>query len=156
MFNYLSPMCLMPVTWNIKTSALHWNSTFNQLQMTLTSGAGTVNPSGKPLSSPLIFREVHVALSLVLCVMFCRSLFVLFLLAIVVSVLLWFTDSNYPLVSSNSSSPLTFSEVHVGRSLVVCVVFYRLFFALLLVHLDQRSRWTIAITWRPSSVVCRL
>jgi hypothetical protein len=25
-----------------------------------------------------------------------------------------------------------------------------------LVHLDQRSRWTIAITWRPSSVVCRL
>ena len=27
---------------------------------------------------------------------------------------------------------------------------------LFLVHLDQRSRWTIAITWRPSSVVCRL
>ena len=26
----------------------------------------------------------------------------------------------------------------------------------LLVHLDQRSMWTIAITWRPSSVVCRL
>jgi hypothetical protein len=25
-----------------------------------------------------------------------------------------------------------------------------------LVHLDQRSRWTIAITWRPSSVVCCL
>ena len=25
-----------------------------------------------------------------------------------------------------------------------------------LVHLDQRSMWTIAITWRPSSVVCRL
>ena len=25
-----------------------------------------------------------------------------------------------------------------------------------LVHLDQRSRWTIAITWRPSSVVCKL
>ena len=25
-----------------------------------------------------------------------------------------------------------------------------------LVHLDQRSRWTIAITWRPSSVVCIL
>jgi hypothetical protein len=31
--------------------------------------------------------------------------------------------------------------------------FVSLFF---LVHLDQRSRWTIAITWRPSSVVCRL
>jgi hypothetical protein len=26
----------------------------------------------------------------------------------------------------------------------------------LLVHLDQRSMWTIAITWRPSSVVCKL
>ena len=25
-----------------------------------------------------------------------------------------------------------------------------------LVHLDQRSRWTIAITWCPSSVLCRL
>jgi hypothetical protein len=25
-----------------------------------------------------------------------------------------------------------------------------------LVHLDQRSRWTIAITWRPSAVVCKL
>jgi hypothetical protein len=26
----------------------------------------------------------------------------------------------------------------------------------IIVHLDQRSMWTIAITWRPSSVVCRL
>ena len=26
----------------------------------------------------------------------------------------------------------------------------------LLVHLDLWSRWTIAITWRPSSVVCKL
>jgi hypothetical protein len=25
-----------------------------------------------------------------------------------------------------------------------------------LVHMDQRSRWTIAITWRPLSVVCKL
>ena len=25
-----------------------------------------------------------------------------------------------------------------------------------LVHLDQRSRWTIAITWHPASVVCKL
>ena len=37
--------------------------------------------------------------------MFCRWFFVLFLLAIVLSVLLWFTDSDYlPLVSSNSLS----------------------------------------------------
>jgi hypothetical protein len=33
--------------------------------------------------------------------MFCRSLFVLFLLVIVLSVLLRFTDSDYPLVSTN-------------------------------------------------------
>jgi hypothetical protein len=31
-----------------------------------------------------------------------------------------------------------------------------LFHLTLLVHLDQRSRWTIVITWRPSSVVCKL
>jgi RsiW-degrading membrane proteinase PrsW (M82 family) len=35
--------------------------------------------------------------------MFCRSLFVLFLLTIVLYVLLWYTDADYPLVSSNSS-----------------------------------------------------
>jgi len=52
------------------------------------------------LSSPSVFSGVHVTRSLVLCVMFCRSLFVL--LAILLSVLR-FTDSNYPLISSNSS-----------------------------------------------------
>ena len=52
------------------------------------------------LSSPSVFSGVRVTRSLVLCVMFCRSLFVL--LAILLSVLLRFTDSNYPLVSSNS------------------------------------------------------
>ena len=52
------------------------------------------------LTSPLVFSGVLLTWSLVLCVMFCRSLFVLFLLAIVLSVLLWFTDSDYlPLVS---------------------------------------------------------
>ena len=60
------------------------------------------------LSSPPVFSGViRVTRSLVLCVMFCRSLFVLlyfFLLGIVLSVLLRFTDSGYlPLVSSNSS-----------------------------------------------------
>ena len=39
---------------------------------------------------------VRVARSLVDCVMFCRSLFVLFLLAIVLSVLLRFTPFDYP------------------------------------------------------------
>jgi hypothetical protein len=47
------------------------------------------------LSSPPVFSEVRVPRSLVLCVMFCRSFFVPFHLAIVLSVLR-FTGSNYP------------------------------------------------------------
>ena len=50
------------------------------------------------LSSPLAFSGVRVTRSLVLCVCFvdrCLS-FLLFLLAIVLSVLLRFTDSDYP------------------------------------------------------------
>jgi hypothetical protein len=46
------------------------------------------------LSSPPVFCGVHVT-RLVLCEVFCRSLFVLFLLAIVLSGL-QFTDSDYP------------------------------------------------------------
>ena len=46
------------------------------------------------LSSPPVFSGVLVTWSLVLCVMFCRSLFVL--LSIVLSVLLRYTDSDYP------------------------------------------------------------
>ena len=57
------------------------------------------------LSLPLGFNEVYVTRHLVLCVRFCGSLFVpFFLYAIVLSVLLRFTVSDYlPLVSSNSS-----------------------------------------------------
>jgi hypothetical protein len=44
----------------------------------------------------LVLSGVCVTRSLVLCVMFCRYLFVLFLLTIVLSVLLRFMDSNYP------------------------------------------------------------
>ena len=46
-------------------------------------------------STLFLFSSVHVAQSLVFYVVFCRSLFVLFLLAIVLSVFL-FTASNYP------------------------------------------------------------
>jgi hypothetical protein len=42
------------------------------------------------LSSPPVFTRVRVTRSLALCIMFCRSLFVLFLLTIVLSVLLSF------------------------------------------------------------------
>ena len=48
------------------------------------------------LSSPPVFCVVHVAQSfLVLCVVFCRSMFFLFLLAIVLSALPRFTASHY-------------------------------------------------------------
>ena len=60
------------------------------------------------LSSPPVFCGVQVAQSLVFCVVFRGSLllycpFVLFLLTIVCSVLHRITDSDYPLISLNSS-----------------------------------------------------
>ena len=60
-----------------------------------TSGTGTVFSSGTHEFTP-VFSRVHVTRSLVLCVMLCRSLFVLCLLAIMLSVLLRFTDTGYP------------------------------------------------------------
>jgi len=75
-----------------------------------TSGSGTTT-FPEHLNSLPIFSEVRVTLILVLCVMLCRSLFVLFLLAIVLAVLLRFTDSDYPLVSSHSS--YRFSKLEV-------------------------------------------
>ena len=59
-----------------------------------TSGSGTAT-FPKHLNSLPMFSGVRVTRFLVLCVMLCRSLFVLFLLAIVLSVLR-FTDSDYP------------------------------------------------------------
>ena len=61
-----------------------------------TCGARTVQPSGVHVLTP-DFLWVRVARSLVFCVMFFRQLFVSFLLAIVLSVLLRFTVSDYPL-----------------------------------------------------------
>ena len=66
----------------------------------VTIGAGTVSPftpSGTTESTPG-FNRARVARSFVFCVMFCRSLFalfVLFILAIMLSVLPRFTDSDY-------------------------------------------------------------
>jgi hypothetical protein len=47
------------------------------------------------LGSPPVFSGVHVARFLVFCIVFCGSMFVLFLLAIVLSVRLPFTISDY-------------------------------------------------------------
>ena len=48
------------------------------------------------LSSPQVFSGVRVVRSLVFCALFCRSLFVLFRLVIVLSVLLRFVVYDYP------------------------------------------------------------
>jgi hypothetical protein len=52
-----------------------------------------------------IFPVFHVAQSVVFCVVFYRSLFVLLLLAIVLSVRLRFTASDYPFATLNSFFP---------------------------------------------------
>ena len=57
-----------------------------------TSGTGIAIPSGEHEFTPG-FSGVCVARSLVFCVVFCRSLFVLFPSAIMFSVLIWFSDS---------------------------------------------------------------
>ena len=59
------------------------------------SKAGTACPSRPPVFTPML-SEVRVVRSLVFCVVFCRSLFVLFLLTFVLSVLFWLTASDYP------------------------------------------------------------
>jgi hypothetical protein len=69
----------------------------------VSSGAETDNPSEAPALIPVI-SGIRVFQFLDFCVVFCRSLFVLFRLAIVFSALLRFTDSDYsPFGSSNSS-----------------------------------------------------
>ena len=66
---------------------LHWCSTrfpyemmfvpFNSITTGVTSGTGTANPSEVPVLTPRFFSKVRVTWSLVLWVVFCRSLFVL-------------------------------------------------------------------------------
>jgi hypothetical protein len=59
-------------TWRPLTPLIH----VYVITTSITSGAGTANPSGN-LSSLLDFSGVRVARCLVFCVMFCRSIFVL-------------------------------------------------------------------------------
>ena len=64
-----------------------------------TCGVGTAYPSGTPEFTP-VASGVCVTGSLVLCVMFCRLLFVLylFILAIALSILLRFTASDFGII----------------------------------------------------------
>jgi hypothetical protein len=60
-----------------------------------TCGAGIAYPSGAPEYTSDLYSEVRVARSLVFYIMFCKSLFVLFLFAIVLFVCLRVTISDY-------------------------------------------------------------
>ena len=79
----------------------------------VTSVAETSNPSRAPELIPVI-NGVRVFQFLDLCVVFCRSLFVLFRLTIVFSALLRFTDSDYPL--SDLQTLLNEHDIHKQRS----------------------------------------
>jgi len=79
------------------------------------------------LSSHPVFIGVRVARSLVFCVMFCRSLFVL-LFFFFSPLCCLFTSSGYPLVSSDyplvsSDYPLVSSDYHLVSSNLSCVIF---------------------------------
>jgi hypothetical protein len=63
--------------------------------MDVTCGAGTTDPSRVHEFIPA-FSGVRDTQSLVLCVVFCRSLLVLFPFAIVLFVLIPFMDADYP------------------------------------------------------------
>ena len=77
----------------------HWllnNGRTNLINTTgATSGAGTAYPSGAPECTPRFQRGSCYSIFSFRC-MFCRPLFVLFLVAIVLSVLLRYTDSDCP------------------------------------------------------------
>ena len=82
------------------------------------------------MSSPSVFNGGWLVgwggRSLVLCVMFCRSLFVFFPLAIVLSVILWSTVSSN--TSSNICSTLHVYFLHVFQILLVYKIPYRFTF----------------------------
>ena len=93
-------------------------------------------------TSPMVVRAVRFARSIVVCVMFYRSLFVLVFLIVVFSVILRFTVLITPLVSSSSSC--------VNRSFkLICVVINIISTQLSLVSvIDQcyRKPWSISRT----------
>ena len=68
----------------------------NSITKGATSGPGTAFLPEHLSSTPPVISGVPVAKSLVFCIVFCRSLFDLFLLLIVLSVRLWCTTSDYP------------------------------------------------------------
>jgi hypothetical protein len=74
------------------------------------------------MNSPPVFSGVRVARSLVFCVVFCRSLFVLFLLAIVLSIHRC-TNYDYPFGIFKLFSKLSFLVIFV-RSIIKLLTFH--------------------------------
>ena len=64
----------------------------------------------------MVFSWVRVTRSLVVFLMFCRSLFVLVLLSILLSVLLLFMDSDYPFVIFKLFKSCSKTVVHFSRN----------------------------------------
>ena len=98
---YTRLKCTSRLYISSRSETYHW--VCNQINITgVTSGAGTAYPSGAPEFIPgFLWGSCYSILSF-MC-MNCRSLFVLFLLAIELSALLRFTDSDYHFgVFSNS------------------------------------------------------
>ena len=77
------------------------------------------------LISTTVFSVVRVAQSVVFCGMFCRSFFVL--LAIVLSVLLWFTTSDYPFGTFNHFFIEILKEYQYIHVYTSCITTYQLF-----------------------------
>ena len=77
------------------------------------------------LISTTVFSVVRVAQSVVFCGMFCRSFFVL--LAIVLSVLLWFATSDYPFGTFNHFFIEILKEYQYIHVYTSCITTYELF-----------------------------
>ena len=88
---------LMTYTWCLSTFTIHQHFHGNLTSVAFLTHLHFLFPSGAPDFTPgFQWAPLRVALSLVFCVMFWISLFVLFLFVIVLSVLLRFMTSDYP------------------------------------------------------------
>ena len=82
-------------------------------------GVGTADPSGTPEFIPVV-SAVRAVRSLVFCVVLCRSLFVLFLFVIALSVLR-FKSSYYPFSISNICPRYCTAQIYFVLSLILRV-----------------------------------
>ena len=96
-----------------------------------------------------VFSGVRVSWSLLFMCMFCRSLFVPFLLVIVLSVLR-FTNFDYPFGIFKLFFTSGVNGIRVAQSLVFCVVFCKLIFKELSNHIIKRTPFICSILLRGS------